>query len=158
MTNNICMLFACTSPNDTIIRVIIHGFPDIQVVRKFSGTIKDCPGHIIDQFGLTVEGGEEYVVNILGNYITWISEIYPDMEMFIENGDLYTLNTFGHMINIPNHKWGDSKLKGLNLVRLNESECQNSTEEKARTFLHKIRNFLDYHDDFKRISYNISHS
>jgi len=157
MTNNICVLFAGTNPNDTIIRVIIYGFPGIQV-REFSGTIKDCPGYILDQFGPTVEGNEKYVINILDNYLTWISELYTDIEIFIESSDLYILNIFEYMVSTPDSKRGNRKAKSLNLVRLNASECQNSTEEKARTVLHKIRNFLDYHDDFKRINYNIPHA
>ena len=154
MTDNVCVLFACANPDNTRIQVIMNGFSDIRV-REFSGTIKDCPGRIIDQFGLTMEGTRECVISFLCDYINWISEKYIDMEVFIEKQDLDSLSIFQEMIEKYNCKWGNGKTKSLNLVKLSATEYKSDAEENAKTVLHKVQNFLIYHNDFKKINYTL---
>lgn len=154
MTDNVCVFFACANPDNMRIRVVINGFSDIRV-REFSGAIKDCPGRILDQLGLRMEGTREYVISFICDYINWISEKYIDMEIFIEKQDLDALSIFQEMIEKYNCKWGDGKTKTLNLVRLSPAEYKSDAEENAEMIMHKILNFLNYHDDFKKINYTL---
>lgn len=158
MMNNTVVLFFRDDLGDNRIQAKIRGFGDIRV-KDFIGIIlqnpnydpdHDFPGQVLDPIGLEVEGIREYVVNYLGDYLSWIAEFNQDMEIFVDRTDLDAIGLFQNMIETSNCKWGDpkSKTKFLNLVKLDTPRCKSSTEERVDMIFQKI---LD--NDFTKIKF-----
>lgn len=152
MTKNPCVLFTHTDEFDNMkFQIVTNGFSDV-LIREFSATIKCCPRKIIDQFGLTVEGFREEVIDFFHHYLNWISENYQDLEIFIGQDDLEALAVFKETTKIPNCKW--ENFNTINLVKI-DNVMQNSAIQNANQVLRKIANFDTFHNDFEKITYNL---